>query len=123
MPTQPFPNNQDPISDSDGLIQQAWYYLLLWFYQKTGGSGATIPAEVVTVGASPFTYDAVRNGSVVISVGTVSLIQIVRGTDTLGTGMTAGVIPVLAGDSIIVTHTGAPSMHFLPSEALPSELT
>lgn len=119
---QIFPSNQTPIAEANsGLITTAWLYLLTWLYRKTGGSGSPIAAQDITVGASPFTYDAALNGSVIVRGGTVTQIDIVRADETFNTGVTAGLIPVIAGDSIIVTHGGAPTMTFLPSEFIPSE--
>src|ERR1017187_1658737 len=49
------------------------------------------PVTVVSVGASVFTYTAPFTGTVVITGGTVSVIQIVRQTATVATGVTSGV--------------------------------
>jgi hypothetical protein len=73
------------------------------------------PAVTIVVGASPFTYTASFNGSVAISGGTVSLIQLIRQTTTVATGVIAGLIPVSRLDQIKITHTGAPVAIFLPT--------
>lgn len=72
------------------------------------------PAAIV-VGASPYTYTAPSNGCVVVSGGTVSLVQLGRAGAFLATGVTTGVFPVSAGDQIKVTYTVAPTMTFLPT--------
>jgi hypothetical protein len=73
------------------------------------------PVTVVSVGTSVFTYTAPFAGQVVITGGTVSLIQIVRQAATVATGLTAGIFPVSRLDQIQITHTGAPTMTFLPT--------
>jgi hypothetical protein len=72
------------------------------------------PAAIV-VGASPYTFTAPYNGCVVVSGGTVSLVQLGRAGVFLATGVTTGVFPVSAGDQIKVTYTVAPTMNFLPT--------
>lgn len=69
----------------------------------------------IVVGASPYTYAAPQNGVVVVSGGTVSLIQLGRSGIFLDTGLLTGVIPVSAGDQVKVTYAVAPTLSFLPS--------
>jgi hypothetical protein len=73
------------------------------------------PAAAITVTASPFTYTAGFNGSVAVTGGTVSLIQLIRQGVTVATGLTAGLIPVSRRDQVVVTWTGSPTMTFLPT--------
>lgn len=74
--------------------------------------GAEIP---VTVGDSPFTYQAKIGGFAIVTGGTVSSIHFTRnGTTTYDTGLTQGTIPLSNGDSLVVTHTGAPHITFVP---------
>lgn len=69
----------------------------------------------VTVGASPFDYIASAPGSVVVTGGTVSAIDITRNTVTLPTGQTAGIFPVATGDIVTITYSVAPDVSFVPS--------
>lgn len=73
------------------------------------------PTLTITVGASPFSYIAPFTGSVAVSAGTVSLIQLIRQGVTVATGVTAGMIPVSRTDTVKVTYTGLPVMIFLPT--------
>lgn len=116
---QAFPSNISPVVEpSSGLVTTAWNYFFAWLYRKTGGSGATIPVEDITVGTSPFTYDAMKNGTVVVSGPDVTTIQLLRGDRTVTLGVTGGAVPVLAGDRVKVFHNGSPAMSFLPSEVI-----
>lgn len=74
---------------------------------------APIPGAIV-VGASPYTYTSPQNGVVVVSGGTVSLVQLGRAGTFLATGLLTGVIPVSAGDQVKITYTLAPTVTFLP---------
>lgn len=79
-------------------------------FQATRGA-----IQAVTVGASPFTYTAPENGSVIVSSGTVSLITIVRGSNIVGVGATGGMFPVSIGDGIRITYSVAPNVRFVPA--------
>lgn len=83
-----------------------------WF---TGtDTGVPPAAEVpITVGASPFTYQAQQKGFVIVTGGTVSSIQFQR-VNTYATGQTAGVFPLSFADQLTVTWSGKPTMTFVP---------
>lgn len=70
-------------------------------------------AVAVTPGASPYTYTAGRSGLLVVSGGTVSLIEYGRAGAFVGAGLLAGVIPVVAGDAVKTTYAVAPTMTFM----------
>ena len=91
---------------SANLIQDA-------LTQNTGYSQALTYGTIV-VGASPFTYTNTTAGevSVVVSGGTVSSIQLVRGGVGNIIGVTAGLITLSAGDALIVTYSVIPGMLF-----------
>ncbi|MCA8326124.1 hypothetical protein [Burkholderia cepacia] len=84
----------------DGANSAAW-----------GGSGAI---GAITVGASPYTYTAPAAGTVFVSGGTDSALQLKRGATTIATGFVDGPVPVSAGDQVIVTYSVAPTMNFVP---------
>jgi hypothetical protein len=72
------------------------------------------PAQAISVGASPFTYTAPSDGTVVISGGTVSAVGWSRDGTTFFVLPIAGAIPVSRADLVKITHTGAPTASFLP---------
>ena len=89
-------------------------------WQCIGGSNSAAwghiqPIASVSPGASPYTYTASAAGSVVITGGTVSAVQLKRGstTITIASASTA-VVPVSAGDQVITTYSAAPTMSFVP---------
>lgn len=75
------------------------------------------PAEesAIAVGSSPYTFTAPRKGIAIVQGGTVNMIQWSRTTANYNTGQTVGVFPLAAGDSLIITHTGAPNFTFAPT--------
>lgn len=89
-------------------------------WQCIGGANSAAwghiqPIAAVTPGASPYTYTAPAAGSVVITGGTVSAIQLKRGTTTITVASASpAVVPVSAGDQVITTYTAAPTMSFVP---------
>lgn len=68
----------------------------------------------ITVGASPFSYTAPAAGTVFVTGGTDSALQLTRGATTIATGFTDGPVPVSAGDIVKVTYSAAPTMNFVP---------
>ena len=75
------------------------------------------PADVQNVipGTSPWTYTTQQKGFVIVTGGTVSLIQFSRGTGTnYATGQTSGLFPLSAGDSLVINYTVAPTVTFVP---------
>jgi hypothetical protein len=72
------------------------------------------PAQSITVGASPFTYTAPFDGTLVSTGGTVSAIAIIRQSTTVATGLTSGLIPLSRSDKVQVTYSASPTMTFLP---------
>lgn len=92
--------------------QKDWYLFFVSVYNAVT-QGLPQSEVALTVGASPFTYQALIKGQVIISGGTVSAIAISRdGVTFYSTGQTAGTFQLCTGDRIRVTHTGAPSMTF-----------
>ncbi|MEZ7524013.1 hypothetical protein [Burkholderia vietnamiensis] len=89
-------------------------------WQVIGGSNSAAWGHVgaianVPPGASPYTYTAQAAGSVVITGGTVSAVQLKRGTTTITIASASpAVVPVSAGDQVITTYSAAPTMSFVP---------
>lgn len=83
-----------------------------WFAATDNGTPPAAEAAI-TVGTSPFAYQATQKGFVVVSGGTVSAISITR-TGTYATGQTTGVFPLSLADILTVTWSGKPTMTFFP---------
>ena len=78
--------------ETDGNTAASWYR----FFQDMDGGRAPGPESAVTVGASPFVYHAGANaGFLIVSGGTVSLIEFTRNQSTFhGVGTVAGCFPM-----------------------------
>lgn len=95
-----------------GVTSKDWY---LFF---TGVFRGLPPANVspVTLTGSPFTYTATNKCVVLLSGGTVSLVEFSRdGTTFYNTGETAGQFTLCAADLLRVTYTVAPTMTAVPT--------
>jgi predicted Rossmann-fold nucleotide-binding protein len=75
-----------------------------------GSQAAPTP---ITVGASPFSSKAPADGVVIVTGGTVSVIEIGRGGVFTTTGLTVGIVPVSRGDTVRVTYAVLPTMTFI----------
>lgn len=106
LPNYPVPLIVGRVTDS------SWYRF--WAGLFTGLPPAN---EVsVTLDASPAIYSAVRKGSLIVSGGTVSMIEFSRnGTDYYDVGVTAGMLPINASDVLRVTYAVMPTVTFVPS--------
>lgn len=99
---------------TEGLIQSGNTSSAYYRFMHDINIGNPPAAETsITVGASPFTYTAPQGGAVIINGGTVSQVSYTRSTSYV-TGQTQGMFPVGAGDVLIVTYSGAPTMTFAP---------
>lgn len=70
---------------------------------------APLSVSAVTVGASPFDYEAPRDGFVSIVGGTVSAVALIRQGASTSLGVVA-VVPVKKGDTVRITYTVAPTV-------------
>lgn len=89
-------------------------------WQCIGGQNSAAWGHVgviasITPPSSGTAYTAVAAGTVVITGGTVTNIQLKRGATTIAVATTTpAVVPVSAGDQVIVTYSVAPTMSFVP---------
>lgn len=105
------PNAGDKLIDEQGRPSQAWYRLFSRLFSKPPRESS------ITVGASPFLTGFTEDGFVVVEGGTVSVIELLRGTSVVtayNLGATAGQFVVKNGDAIQVTYTVAPTITFFP---------
>jgi hypothetical protein len=95
-----------------GNTESSWYRFWAGLFQGLPPENVTVP----TVGASPYTYSAVRKGSLIVEGGTVSSIEFSRdGTDFYDVGATAGMFSLNASDILRITYTGLPNVTFVPT--------
>lgn len=104
------PTYKQPIAEK-GLTERTWYQFFndIWKGRPQGS------IQTITPTASPFTYQVLTKGFMVVQGGTVSLIQFSRdGITNVTTGVTAGCIPLSQGDLITVTYTVIPTITWVP---------
>lgn len=109
--TLPVPNLKSPI----GTVKNGFAFLIppwnSWFQQFTQSAPAV---SAVTLTGSPFSFTANANGNLVVSGGTISAIDLTRGTTTISLSIvTPLLIPVSIGDTITITYTVLPTLQFL----------
>jgi hypothetical protein len=71
------------------------------------------PVQAIAVGASPYTYQSLFDGAVIVSGGTVSAMAISRDNTTFYT-VTNNMIPVSRLDYVKITYSAAPTAVLLP---------
>lgn len=89
-----------------------------WYFFWQGLFKGLAPAAVIptTPAASPYTYTAAVKGFMLITAGTVSLVEFSRdGTTFYGYGSTSGQFTLNAADRLRMTYTVAPTMTFVPT--------
>ena len=97
----PIVNRISLVSIGTGLMTTEW---AKWFERKF--NRPKNPAEPITLGASPYTYEAKEDCTLLISGGTVSLIEYGRGDSYYA--VTDRIIPLYEGDKVRITYTVAP---------------
>lgn len=104
----PLPSTLSAFVSKAGGIVQPWIAYLQQFTQA--------PPNVmnVSVTASPFTYTAREPGTLAITLGTVSLIVLTRGSISINITGTK-LIPVGINDTVVVTYTVVPTIQFIPA--------
>lgn len=108
----PLPNVLQSFTDKTGKILNPWIQYLQQF---------TVPPPAfmdITVGTSPFDYEAKEPGSLFISGGTVSGITLTRGADTITIFPDTSIpriVPVSIDDIVTITYTVLPTIKFIAS--------
>lgn len=112
---QTFPSIAQRFVNAAGIVLQPFIGYLQQFTIAP-------PAFVdITIGASPFDYEAQEPGFVRIRGGTISNISLIRGSRTLlffssGSDTEPRIVPVAVGDIVRTTYTVAPTfILFIPS--------
>lgn len=106
------PNYPVPLVEQRGNTSSAWYRFFSGLF-----TGLAPAAEVPTVpGVSPWTYVAPVRGFLIVSGGTVSLVQFSRdGVNFYSYGVVAGPMPLNGADLIRITYTVPPTLTFVPT--------
>lgn len=108
----PLPNVLQDFVNKSGQIIVPWIQYLQQFTIAP-------PAFMdITVGSSPFEYEAEEPGNVFITGGTVSQIALIRGADTIILFLnttTPRMVPVAVKDIVKVTFTVLPTLKFISS--------
>ena len=81
--------------------------------QPLSDKSMTLP-EVVTVGASPYSYTASRDGYLAVTGGTVTKQEYGRTGVFTDVGLLTSMLPILQGDTMRVTYTAVPTITFIP---------
>lgn len=113
------PSQTQKIVDSTGNLTIPWYR---WFYTVAqqawvgGGGGNGGAASAVPVGTSPFDYTASLAGTIILSGGGITALEMSRdGATYIEIGAFRAPVPMSAGDILRVTWTQtAPAMTFFP---------
>lgn len=104
----PLPNLSAWFVDKKGCIVRPWISFLQQFVQ------APPPFLNITPDPSPFIYQASEPGTIAVIGGTVSQIDLIRGSDTLN--VTGSIlIPLSIADGIEITYSVLPIVTFIPS--------
>lgn len=110
MKISPFPVREIPGS----FWPASWIRQFEILYR--GLTNYTNAIENVTVGTSPFAFQNTRSGDADITVqgGTVSKIELGRGSTYVDVGSTAGMYRLSPDDYLRVTYSVAPTMRAIP---------
>jgi len=100
----------DQALTKSGQTAQAWYRFFTALYQGTPPANE----KTLTLGASPYAYQAPVKGFVILSGGSVSAVQFTRSVTTL-TNQTSGIFPLNQGDTLTITYASLPSMTWVPT--------
>lgn len=104
---QLFPSVTQAFVNRLGTILQPWMGYLQQFTTPP-------PAFMdITVGVSPFEYEAKEPGNIFLGGGTINTITLTRGDDTIT--VTGSLIPVAINDIVTVDYAVLPTMKFIAS--------
>ena len=92
-----------------GSTHTTWYR----FFQNVYKGAPPSSESILTPGASPWAYQAMSKGFLIIRGGTVSAVQFTR-TQTTLTGQTQGVFPLSQGDTLTITYSVLPTITWVP---------
>ena len=91
----------------NGQVDRTWWRFLFSLVSEPQKE------SVITPIASPFSYTASVNGTLLVQGGTVSAIDLKR-LNNHTTGQTNGLFPLSVGDILMITYAVAPTLTWLP---------
>jgi len=94
-------------TDKDGVLSQ-----MLWRYLWSFASNP-VGENAVNLGVTPTTYTATRNGTLLISGGTILTLPLTR-VSTYNLPITTALLPMSIGDVVTIGFTSPPSVIFYP---------
>lgn len=108
--------NEIPLNENGQpsiLAGRSWFRFFASLYNAvTGGIADDVQA---LTGTSPYLFQAPQKGMVLMAGGMVSAIDFTRdGVTYYSLGQVAGALPLCKGDTVRVTYSVAPSLHFVP---------
>jgi hypothetical protein len=105
---------QTPMLGEQRSAAKDWYVFFYTLYNAVT-QGLPQAEAAITLTVSPFAYQALIRGQLLIAGGTVSAIEFSRNRTTFyNAGITAGFVQMDAGDQVRVTYTVAPTLTFVP---------
>lgn len=101
-----------PVTDGSFKISPAFFRVLTSVLKAVGGYATPDAIQPQTLAGSPWGFTATVPGQLLISGGTVSSVILTRRGTTI-TAPSSGLY-LTPGDSVTVTYTVAPTVHFVP---------
>ena len=107
--TSGLPNRDAEAIDKTGKLTKVWFDFMVFLASLTAKE-----LQQITVGASPYVWEATSIGHFHVAAGAVSSVVLQRGGISLPCPA-AGFVPVAAGDIVTVTYTVPPAVYFVPA--------
>ena len=102
------PSLSGPAVDTNGRFTQPWTGFFSRLAAAPGGVQAISPT------ASPFAFVAPADGMLISTGGAGLGLTLTRGRSTIPLAAGGGLIPLSQGDTVTLTYSVAPSLHFVP---------
>ena len=111
-----FPNRIKFVNPDLTLTPEA-HRALAVVQERVGGvtGNGVLPAVVLVVGASPFSFTAEQSGSLIVQGGTVTNVSYARTGAAIDLALLNGKFEMQSGDKMTVTYAVAPVLTFLPN--------
>lgn len=122
---QAFPAPNIPVVGPGGALTPPWRYFLSALFQRTGGATGAggvqsfryapgEAAQTMSSSGSPYTFAAPSAGEMSIGGDGVHSVTINRAGTPIAVARHYGIVPLRAGDELIVVYNGSPVFTWLP---------